>query len=368
MAPYTARTGGIFGSGLYPDSRPRIDVGGAIDSVTRGATSLIQNAYERRLADQQRQIQADERTRQHTREDTLDKRAGEEFQMRKDEHDAQMAASGYTPAHQETTSAVVPGEVKSEGLGGKNSITGPKVTEKTQTVRGAYDYRKSAGYQVASDTRGRKALEFATVYKKNFPNATDEEALQAGQYAADNPSIADNILFPRQDPTVIHATNRQTDINNPLPPRRTTAGSSNSPIGKALTTAKQRVDRNARDRGQAQARFRGMHPGVNSLEDAGSAQDSTDFRRFQSADSAYNAEGTRFRATQDSLATRQLRENGLTPRTDSTKPAKQTPAPNSAAEETRLRALAKQAIDNGADPAAVTQRLNQQLAAARKKK
>src|SRR5215212_2434579 len=127
MPRYTARTGGVFGSGLYQDSRPQIDVGGAIDSVTRGATSLIQNAYERRLADQQRQIQADERTRQHSREDVLDQRAADDHRMRVDEHDANMAASGYTPAHKETTTAVEAGSVKSDGLfGGKGSITGPK--------------------------------------------------------------------------------------------------------------------------------------------------------------------------------------------------------------------------------------------------
>jgi hypothetical protein len=65
MAPYTARTGGVFGSGLYQNSRPQIDVGGAIDAVSRGATSLIQQAYQRRLVDEQRRIAAEDRQRQH---------------------------------------------------------------------------------------------------------------------------------------------------------------------------------------------------------------------------------------------------------------------------------------------------------------
>lgn len=361
MPPYTARTGGVFGSGLYPDSRPKIDVGGGIDAAARGATSIIQNAYERRLANEQRQIQAEERARQHTREDVLDQRQASEFSMRQDEHNANMAASGYTPAHQETTTAVENGAVKSGGLTGKGSVTGPKLVKKTTTIGGAYDFRKSAAYQTATDTRTRKAMEFATVYKQNFPNATDEEANQAGMYAADNPSIADNILFPPRDPVAVDAGKRKNAQKYPAPPRGG-AGSASSPIGKALTTAGARVARNTRDQTRVHTEVTKRFP--SGLEDAGSASDTADYRRLHGQDSTLQAEGGRFRAVQDSLATRQLRESGLTPATDSTKTTKQTGRQgynNVDRESARLAKLANDAIARGADPAAVNKRLQEQL-------
>ncbi len=52
--PYRAGPGsGMFGSYAYPDTRPRIDVGGALDAFTTGASSLIHAAYQRKLLDAQ---------------------------------------------------------------------------------------------------------------------------------------------------------------------------------------------------------------------------------------------------------------------------------------------------------------------------
>lgn len=64
--PYRAPAGGgLFGSSVYPDSRPRIDIGSAIDAIGGTALSLTQQAYNRRLGQQQlaleQQRQADAR-------------------------------------------------------------------------------------------------------------------------------------------------------------------------------------------------------------------------------------------------------------------------------------------------------------------
>ncbi len=55
--PYRAGPGpGLFGSYTFPDSRPKIDVGGILDAAANGASSLIHGAYMKRLADANMQI------------------------------------------------------------------------------------------------------------------------------------------------------------------------------------------------------------------------------------------------------------------------------------------------------------------------
>jgi hypothetical protein len=228
--------------------------------------------------------------------------------MKQDEHDATMKASGYTPAHTEVRTAVEPGAVESNGLfGGPGKVTGPSLRTKATTIPGAFDFRKSAAYQVANDTRSRKALEFAAVYKHNFPGATDEEAIQAGQYAADNPSIADNILFPPRDPTKTHQTNRLFDITHPT--ATSGRGSANSPIGKALSTANARVDDAARESARAHTEVTKRYPG--GLADAEDAADSTNYRTMRGVDSTANVNLQNVSSIRDALAVRQLREAGL---------------------------------------------------------
>ena len=42
MPQYQAQGGGAFGGTVFPDSRPRVDVGGILDALGSGATSLVQ--------------------------------------------------------------------------------------------------------------------------------------------------------------------------------------------------------------------------------------------------------------------------------------------------------------------------------------
>lgn len=68
MPPYRSGPGnGLFGSHAYSDSRPKIDVGGALDAFTQGASTLIQAAYQRKLLERQmaQQEQQMEIQRQH---------------------------------------------------------------------------------------------------------------------------------------------------------------------------------------------------------------------------------------------------------------------------------------------------------------
>lgn len=59
MPPYRARVGGMFGSGYVPRVVNRIDVGGAISALGREATSAINSAYLRKVAEQNRASQAE---------------------------------------------------------------------------------------------------------------------------------------------------------------------------------------------------------------------------------------------------------------------------------------------------------------------
>src|SRR5690349_20970129 len=55
MPPYRAQLGGMFGSGVQPRGGGNIDIGGAINAIGNQASSLIQSAYLRKIAERERQ-------------------------------------------------------------------------------------------------------------------------------------------------------------------------------------------------------------------------------------------------------------------------------------------------------------------------
>jgi hypothetical protein len=365
MAPYRAKTGGVFGSGLYPDSKPSIDVGGGIDALFRGATSLIQQAYLRRQAEEQRKLQTEERTRQHTREDAQDAMAREKFGMERETHEADLASKGFTPARTETKSSVEPGKVESGGLTGKGRVTPPRVTQTTSKIAAAYDPSNTPKEKKAASDRARKSGHFATLYQRQFPRSTPEEAAAAGDYAADNPSIADNLLFPKPDAWT--QFKQEWDYRGANPHRGARDGSASSPIGVALRTTSQQVDDTRSDISQVRSTIaREFQDGA--PDEYSSPAERTRYRQLMSQDSSLTARADSVGKIRDAYAGQQQREGGLTGGSASPKqkPAR-TSNPN-AEEESRLARLANDAIARGADPAAVSKRLREQLAKLRKKK
>lgn len=58
MPPYRANVGGMFGSGQQPRAGGNVDIAGAINAIGNQASSLIQSAYLRKLAEREREQQA----------------------------------------------------------------------------------------------------------------------------------------------------------------------------------------------------------------------------------------------------------------------------------------------------------------------
>lgn len=122
MPPYRASVGGQYGSGIYPDSRPRIDVGQLIDAATGGATSLIhatmlrtQNQRELARQAEQDKLARDQITYQRSRDQKEDARRDEEASERRAEatarrrkEDRDFIIAGGVPEHTETQA--VPGQ------------------------------------------------------------------------------------------------------------------------------------------------------------------------------------------------------------------------------------------------------------------
>lgn len=162
--PYRARMGGVFGSGLYPQQPVQDNVGNAIDAVTRGATTLIQGAYARKMAERKQAFQDAELARQNREEQRrIDQDAfTRDLDNRREarETEAQQradATAGYTPSHVETKDVVEPGTVETNGLmGAPGKITGPQIVQKTATIPGALDYTKSTAYRARAQTHDMK--------------------------------------------------------------------------------------------------------------------------------------------------------------------------------------------------------------------
>lgn len=72
MAGYRSNPGGLYNSGVVPDSRPQIDIGGLLEAAGAGTGSIIHAVMARRLAQNQMQTQQAElglRQQQAARED-----------------------------------------------------------------------------------------------------------------------------------------------------------------------------------------------------------------------------------------------------------------------------------------------------------
>lgn len=88
--------GGLFGSNVYGDSRPKVDVGGAIDAITGTALSLTQQAYQRKVAEaaqaREQHLDAQNTQQQQWQRSDADRRFGFEQSKFADEQRRNAAA------------------------------------------------------------------------------------------------------------------------------------------------------------------------------------------------------------------------------------------------------------------------------------
>lgn len=118
MAVPRAQLGGAFGSGVYPTAPHQIDVAGIINAAAGGASSLLQGAYLRKVAERNyansqamQRSAAAQRTFENTRQTTQDtlaaqryaeekQRADRDYNLRVEENRQKALAAGIDPVQQ----------------------------------------------------------------------------------------------------------------------------------------------------------------------------------------------------------------------------------------------------------------------------
>jgi hypothetical protein len=98
--PYRAGPGsGMFSSYAFPDTRPKIDVGGVIDAFTGGASSLIHGAYIRQRQKMLDQQARDQIAYQHQRDQIADTRYEQARQDRIGQQDREFGLKAESERH-----------------------------------------------------------------------------------------------------------------------------------------------------------------------------------------------------------------------------------------------------------------------------
>jgi hypothetical protein len=98
--PYRAAQGGQYGGGVYPDSRPRIDVGQILDSIGGGATSLIHATMLRKQTENEAALRQGQLALEQQRESREAANQSAQLDMQKEAHRQSAIAQGFIPAHQ----------------------------------------------------------------------------------------------------------------------------------------------------------------------------------------------------------------------------------------------------------------------------
>lgn len=111
MVPYRANLGGAFGSGYFPAPVQRIDVGGAITAIGQQATTLLQSAYLRKVAEANNAARAKAEGMARMREERID-RENADFRARQlaiqERNAARLAAPKATLSADGTSFIVAP--------------------------------------------------------------------------------------------------------------------------------------------------------------------------------------------------------------------------------------------------------------------
>lgn len=119
MPSYRASKPSLYGQVGAPNAPTGgVDVAGAIDALTGGATSLIhatmlrkQNERQAQVAADERKAQTEERAYQHGRDEAEDRRHDAELQFKKDEARRDFIIKGGVPEHTEVTPAPTTAQV-----------------------------------------------------------------------------------------------------------------------------------------------------------------------------------------------------------------------------------------------------------------
>ena len=150
MPPYRASVGGMFGSGMQPRAGGgNIDIAGAINAIGNQASSLVQSAYLRKLAERERQAQADalavaREDKRLAREDAAAQRAVEATRRAEDVafREKQLAAQEARAAAAAQPKPVYDSErgvyvTPPTAAGGVGTIAVPNLPAKPKTERSA---------------------------------------------------------------------------------------------------------------------------------------------------------------------------------------------------------------------------------------
>lgn len=258
--PYRAGAGGgLFGSNVYGDTRPKVDVGGAIDAITNTGLSLVQSAYNRRMQQAEleranraeaRQGQLDrqaneDRAFQRQRQTSQDQLARDTFDETKRQHTLSLIEKGYHEDAHTNELPNVPGMTQLPAFAGSAPST---ITYESQPAGPHFDVDRSLPFRL-DQAKG---------------SLTEQAYLGMGMTAAQaraarmNPSIADNIMTPPA-PHVVQGDNgtyalgrdgKTTEVRTPdghAIPRRVGAGAGTAEKRLQATTLNSILDDYHRD-------------------------------------------------------------------------------------------------------------------------
>ena len=202
MPPSRAQLGGIAGSGVYDTGSGAPDYASIINAIAGGASTLIHNAYLRKLSRRQADAaaaqQVVENTRQATR-DTEDRTEKERrFKLDSEKLRIEKIKAGFTPAHEETVPGVPEHDVElraelpsrmpgvhslESGAGMAESVDAPPslparlrmpaLPAGSRSVDETYDPTKAEGYVKAIDTAQLRTVAAEAARKESRDAAMD---------------------------------------------------------------------------------------------------------------------------------------------------------------------------------------------------
>lgn len=106
MPPYRAQLGGLEGSGMYPTPSGAPDYASLISAAAGGASTLIQNAFMRKMARNQAALAAQREVREQQKADQEHEFKTREMAQKDEELRLKKITSGVTPATTTTTPAM----------------------------------------------------------------------------------------------------------------------------------------------------------------------------------------------------------------------------------------------------------------------
>lgn len=154
MPPYRAQLGGIEGSGQYMSPSGAVDYGQILQSLSGAASSLIQNAYARRLAKKNADLAAQREQRAVEQDKAAAGVRQQELELQREKLRIDKLKAGITPAHAETVPDIPAGEPETIAFPvAPGQPPAPSFRLRTPPLRGGtvqvpeeYDPTKAEGY------------------------------------------------------------------------------------------------------------------------------------------------------------------------------------------------------------------------------